>query len=287
MTLSFALIGPPTSPNTQDLCAAAVQQGHTCTLYSIGEIGIDFSAIETHPFFQHDLYLFRGHNKSVGFAHTLALMLHRRGKVVIDSILTASHVRDKIQEIALLEQNNLPCPRTFYALRVAQWRVLLADATFPIVVKPLDGQKGQDVRKYDTFAEAMRFFEENERGFLAQTFIRSDGDVRVFIVGTTVLGAIKRFTVGDDFRSNASLGAKVEKYVLSSAIAEMALKAKDAVGYDIAGVDIIFDENSKPFILEVNHTPQWSAFKEATGINPAEDIINYALHCHEKKDRVL
>ena len=101
-------------------------------------------------------------------------------------------------------------------------------------------------------------------------------DLRVFIVGDTVLGAIRRYVIEGDIRSNASLGAKSEAVELTEEMVTLAKKATIAIGYEVAGVDLA--ETSTGYsILEVNHTPQWQAFKKSTGINPADHIVRYAL----------
>jgi ribosomal protein S6--L-glutamate ligase len=70
-----------------------------------------------------------------------------------------------------------------------------------------------------------------------------DGDVRVLVVGKEVLGAMKRIVPEGDFRSNASLGANAEKVEMTSEMEEVALKAANVMGYDVAGVDLMrFDE---------------------------------------------
>jgi glutathione synthase/RimK-type ligase-like ATP-grasp enzyme len=48
------------------------------------------------------------------------------------------------------------------------------------------------------------------------------------------------------------------------------------LGLQIAGVDVIVDKISgKPYILEVNRSPEFEGFIEATGINVADHIISF------------
>jgi ribosomal protein S6--L-glutamate ligase len=50
------------------------------------------------------------------------------------------------------------------------------------------------------------------------------------------------------------------------------------VGAEIAGVDLILDENEKWLVLEVNAVPGWKAFAPVTGIDIAREILIYANH---------
>ena len=54
-----------------------------------------------------------------------------------------------------------------------------------------------------------------ETDILIQEYIKTDGDVRVVIVGDKIIGTMKRKVVEGDFRSNYTQGGGVEKYELS------------------------------------------------------------------------
>jgi len=287
MSLSFAIIGPKKSQNTRDLCDAINTTDNICSLYNINDLSFCSKSLNENAFLKHDIYIFRAYNKSIMYAHILSSLLLANGKIVIDDLLTKTVVRNKFEETVLLSSKNIPHPQTLYAQNSFAWNRLLQKFKYPIIVKSLTGQKGQDLYKFNSHAEAKSFFAKNPKGFLAQEYIASDGDVRVFIVGNNVLGAIKRRTISGDFRSNTSLGAQSEVFVLSESVKNIALCAHKVIGYDISGVDIIFDKDDNPFVLEVNHTPQWQAFKKTTGINPAEEIIHYSIRKYEEKNRIL
>lgn len=287
MSLSFAIIGPRDSQNTTDLHDFVTKNQNTCKIYSIRDITIGPAEPHSQEFFTHDIYIFRGYNRSIPFARSLATTLHERKKVVIDEILTTATLRTKLEEMTLLDTAGISHPRTYYAQSIEQWKIILKDKTFPLIIKSIDGQKGQDVHKFDTFDDAINFLTQNETRFIAQDFIKSDGDIRVFIVGDKIVGAIKRMLVQDDFRSNASLGAQSISYDITEDITQIAMRAHRAIGYDISGVDIIISENGNPYVLEINHTPQWQALKNASGTNPAEEIVKYSIKKYEEKNRIL
>ena len=62
--------------------------------------------------------------------------------------------------------------------------------------------------------------------------------------------------------------------------AELAVKACRALDIDIAGVDIIQEDQSKKnYVLEVNSAPRWEAIRKDTGINPEKEIVKYLVTC--------
>ncbi len=115
---------------------------------------------------------------------------------------------------------------------------------------------------------------------LLQEYIRSAGDIasdiRVLVIGSEVIGGIKRSAASGEFRSNVHRGGIPEKYQLSGKEKKLALKAAKAIRLDIAGVDWI-ETSRGPVVLEVNATPGFQGFESATGIDVAGKIIKYAV----------
>jgi len=85
---------------------------------------------------------------------------------------------------------------------------------------------------------------------------------------------MKRTAPSGDFRSNVAVGGKTEKYNIDNNLKKLTFRAARIAKNEIAGVDIMF-KNKKPYILEVNGSPQFEAFEKATGINVAKEIIKY------------
>lgn len=53
----------------------------------------------------------------------------------------------------------------------------------------------------------------------------------------------------------------------------LALRAAEAVGARMAGVDLLPDRDGKLFVLEVNAVPGWRALSAATGVDVASEIL--------------
>ena len=109
-----------------------------------------------------------------------------------------------------------------------------------------------------------------------QKYLQNPGeDIRVFVVGAEIVAAMKRKAAPNEWRSNIHIGGIGVAHTLSQAEAEAAMRAAEAVGVEIAGVDIITVEN-EPFVIEVNASPGFKGLLDATGINAAQKIAEYA-----------
>jgi hypothetical protein len=70
---------------------------------------------------------------------------------------------------------------------------------------------------------------------------RPGEDLRVWVVGGRVLGAMRRRSTDGSFKANISRGGDGEPFPLNSAIEALALASAAAVNLEIAGVDLLFD----------------------------------------------
>jgi ribosomal protein S6--L-glutamate ligase len=60
----------------------------------------------------------------------------------------------------------------------------------------------------------------------------------------------------------------------------ISLKAADALGLEIAGVDLIVDPYGKARVIEVNYTPGFTGLEAATGLDIAGRIIDYVAETY-------
>jgi len=121
----------------------------------------------------------------------------------------------------------------------------------------------------------------NRQAFL-QSLIERDGerhrDLRVYVVGDEVIGAMNRYAPDNDWRTNVALGGDVEDASegLPDEVVDIALQCADVIGLDYAGVDLVEGEGGW-YVLEVNPTAGFKGMFEATGISPAPHIAKLAI----------
>ncbi len=181
----------------------------------------------------------------------------------------------KISQHGVFLENNIPVVPTkiFYTRE----QILSDDLQYPLIAKHERGYQGKSVRKFENKKEMETFVnkinEKNLGMFLWQKYLPTKWDIRVVIVDGKAIGGMKRSAVGEEFRSNFSLGGAVEIWNLKEDERNLAEKVALVCGLDYGGVDIMKDENGENYILEVNRQCQFQGFEKATGINVAKTIV--------------
>ena len=83
--------------------------------------------------------------------------------------------------------------------------------------------------------------------------------------------------------TNIKRGARAVAAAASEEMRDVALRAAAAVGADFAGVDVLYDAERRPFVLEVNSMPAWSGLQKVTAENIAAalagDLIGALAVC--------
>ena len=121
-----------------------------------------------------------------------------------------------------------------------------------------------------------------QREAFLQEFVNSgqerNSDLRVYVVGGKVIGAMSRYAPKGDWRTNVSLGGEIEnaEKILTKELEDISVKAADVLGLDYAGVDIVEGENGWK-VLEVNPTAGFRGLYRATGICVAPYIAELAI----------
>jgi RimK family alpha-L-glutamate ligase len=204
--------------------------------------------------------------------------LEEEGVRVMNSARAIERTVDKAWTSAILEQGGLPTPETVVCERAEE-----AFDAFrrlgDVVVKPLFGSMGLGMTRVSDEDMAWRVFRvvETVRGvYYLQRFIPHCGrDVRAFVVGGRVLGAIERTAPG--WRTNFSRGARVAPFTLPPEWAALAVRAAARVGAEYAGVDLLPALDGSVYVLEVNGIPGWEGLQQATGIDVAAAVIDQLL----------
>jgi ribosomal protein S6--L-glutamate ligase len=110
-----------------------------------------------------------------------------------------------------------------------------------------------------------------------QEFIDYEKDIRLFVLGDNVVGAMRRIPSGSDFRANFSLGGTVEVFEAPEDMKKLAVQAAKACNLQMSGVDVLIDKKGGYWILEANRTPGLAGISQALGFNVAEKLVDYIL----------
>ncbi|MEJ5328069.1 MAG: RimK family alpha-L-glutamate ligase [Candidatus Bathyarchaeia archaeon] len=220
----------------------------------------------------------RGSLEEIVFRMDMLYKLERHGFLVINPAEAIEHCVDKYDILAILEDNGVPVPRTVVTESVNEALKAFKELGGDVVVKPLFGSRGigatrvVDAEVANTVFKAITF---SHGVIYIQEFVpHGTSDIRAFIVGGRVIAAMRR--VADNWKTNYSQGARPVPITLDSALEEIAVKAANAIGCKIAGVDILEGPDG-PKICDVNSQPGWKGLQMVTKVNIADEIVNYVL----------
>ncbi len=215
----------------------------------------------------------------------LLSQLEKIGVCMVNSRETVEISADKYRTYLKLQDYGLTQPKTVLIPNAdtLQQSLESLDSKFPIIMKTLEGSKGVGVlfieseRQIESLVQLL--YNQNEDvDLLIQEYIKTDGDIRVIVLGGKVIASMKRDVVEGDFRSNVSQGAKVKEYELTDLELEQCLLAAKAIDGSWVAVDFIPSKNPKtepPYILEVNHSPGTEGIEKATGDNIVKKVVDF------------
>ncbi|ARN78057.1 alpha-L-glutamate ligase [Nonlabens spongiae] len=188
--------------------------------------------------------------------------------------------RDKLHSLQKLSRSGVGMPSTVFTNFGEHTDDIceLVDGP-PVVIKVLEGTQGIGVNLAKTLEEADAIIDAHndlKSRVIVQEFIEEAGgaDLRAFVVGDKVVGAMKRQAQKGEFRSNLHRGGTAKKIQLSRAEEQTAIAAAKALGLGVCGVDLL-QSSRGPLVLEVNSSPGLEGIEGATGVNIAKEIIKY------------
>jgi RimK family alpha-L-glutamate ligase len=219
--------------------------------------------------------------------------IETRGVPVMNSPRAIERSVDKFYTTALLQEAGLPTPETVVCEAasdaMATIRAMLEGSPaggpnggHAVIIKPIFGSMGHGLVRVsdpDVGFRVVRSLEQIRAVFYVQRAIDHGGrDVRAFVVGGRVIGAIERRAPAAEWRTNVSRGGSARAFALPPEWENLALSAAAAVGADYAGVDLLPSREGPVFVLEVNAIPGWQGLQQATGIDVAGAIVTQLAH---------
>ena len=220
----------------------------------------------------------RGSLEELVFRMDMLYKLERKGLYMVNPPNAIEHCVDKYDILALLEDSQVPVPRTLATENVNEALAAFNELGGDIVVKPIFGSRGQGVTRIndvdiaDTIFKAIAF---HHGVIYMQEFIQHGfSDIRAFVIGDHVVASMRRIATG--WKTNYSRGAKPASEKINKELEDIAIKSAKAVGCKIAGIDILESPNG-PRIVDVNSQPGWKGLQMVTNINIAEEITKFIL----------
>jgi ribosomal protein S6--L-glutamate ligase len=209
---------------------------------------------------------------------TIYRSLEAAGALVLNRVEALLDARDKFRTSLLLAFAGIATPRAALVQSSAQAFAFLRENP-DAVLKPLAGSLGDGVERVasDRDAASARISARlaREGALYLQAWVPNDGcDLRVFVVGGQVVGAVERVAQAGDFRTNMARGAQARPVALEPEVRALASRAALALGLDYTGIDII-EGPAGPQVIEVNGNPAFDMIFHATGEDMARAVADH------------
>jgi len=287
--MHIVILSAGTGWYTDDLCRAVAERNHTALVLPYEGLvartgGAGSLSSHNAAILGADAVLARvipdGSLEQIIFRVDALHWIEERGVPVINSPRAIERSVDKFYTTALLQEAGLPTPETVVCEGAAEALAAMR-AMRDAIVKPLFGSLGHGMVRVsdpELALRVVRTLEQMRAVFYVQRAVNHGGrDIRAFVVGGRVLGAIERLAPAGEWRSNVSRGGSVRPFQLPAAWEELAVRAAAVVGADYAGVDLIPSMDGEVFVLEVNGIPGWRGLRRATGLDVAGAIVDHVI----------
>ncbi len=287
-------LSPTTIKEIRAIKTAIESEGHRAVIYKVPECqmffhGRKFQILERNkPIKMCDVLIPRPSiTDKVELELTLVKQFEMLGVPVLNKSLPTHRAKNKLRTIQILTQLGIPSPRTVVVRRLTflnQAIELLGG--YPVIVKSPFGSYGNGViilESQQSLYSALDVLWASMRMLLIQQFIKEGNatDYRVFVVGKRVVAAMERTAKNGEFRSNLHLGGEAKITDVTPEEKRIAIKATQALGLDMAGVDIMRSKEG-PVIIEVNANPGFTGLSEITGIDVAKEVVLHAISLAKK-----
>jgi ribosomal protein S6--L-glutamate ligase len=276
----------PQAYSTRRLVQAAEERGHSVKVLNTLRLAIDLAGDEPDmlykgkPLEDFDAVIPRIGASITFFGLAVVRQFEQMDVYTPSSAAGIANSRDKLRSIQVLAKHDIGIPgTTFVRDRRDVLPAIERVGGAPVVIKLLEGTQGIGVilAPDNKVAEAViETLQSAKQNVLVQRFIsESRGrDIRAFVIGDRVVGAMRRTAQGDEFRSNVHRGGTVEKVELSEEYAETAVRAAQIMGLRVAGVDML-EGNDGPQVMEVNSSPGLEGIERATDLDIAGAVVDY------------
>jgi [lysine-biosynthesis-protein LysW]--L-2-aminoadipate ligase len=209
------------------------------------------------------------------------LLFEQAGVRTVNTSDVARICGDKLLTTLAFQEAGVPTPRTEIAFSAEMALQSIDDLGYPVMLKPLTGDKGALVARLNDFDAAKAVIEHKDRLgqhdhsiYYLQEYLqnRPGRDIRAFVVGDEVVKAV--YLIANKATSSADLNQTIIECPLTPEIEQIALAAARAVGGGVLAVDLI-EDGDRLVAIEVDYTIEMSALGLTGELAPR--IIAYAL----------
>ena len=208
---------------------------------------------------------------------------------VLNKFEVASLCGNKMFMTLRLKKHNVPTPKTYFSFSSQSAAENIEKVGYPLVIKPVIGSWGRGVMSLKDKDAVDAVFEirditdsPHDRIYYLQELVkRPPRDIRVITIGDRPVAAMYRKSSGG-FKTNIALGADPELCEITKEIEDMAIKASQAMGGGILGIDMMEDQENGLVVHEVNNTVEFKGLARVAKRNIPREMVEFALNYARK-----
>jgi [lysine-biosynthesis-protein LysW]--L-2-aminoadipate ligase len=209
-------------------------------------------------------------------------LLESAGIPCINTSEVARICGDKILSSLALKEAEIPQPELRIAFTERSALDAIEELGYPAVLKPAVGSWGRLLSKVNDREAAESILEHkailgsyHHSIFYIQKYVEKNGrDIRSFVVGDECIAAIYRSS--EHWITNTALGGVATGCPVDDELADISLRAANAVGGGVVAVDL-FETSAGMLVNEVNYTMEFKNSIDTTGVNIPARIVDYVL----------
>ncbi|QQG48465.1 MAG: lysine biosynthesis protein LysX [archaeon] len=219
-------------------------------------------------------------------SHYRSLVLSRTlegaGLTVVNRHEVAEVCSNKLATSIALLRAGIPTPKTLVALSSETVEKAAEELGYPLVLKPFSGSWGRMVtivRDPETLQSLLEYKEElsnplEQMHYLQKYVERPPRDIRAIVAGDELVASVRRYAPQGEWRTNVARGGTTEAFTPEPELREMVMKASEAVGGGVLGVDAM--ESPEGYMVhEVNNTVEFKGAQSAVSADISARIIDY------------
>lgn len=283
--------------STRSLFFAAQKRGHYVRILDYTQCSMTIEAGQPMVWFKDqalvniDAIIPRIGSSGTFFGTAVIRQFEEMGVFSLTPSVALTRSRDKLQSLQLMAMAGVDFPKTVFSnLTYDATEIIEQIGGPPMVIKLLNGTHGMGVvlaKDQNTAESVIESFYKTKNRILLQEFIEEAGgeDLRAFVVNGKIIACMKRRAKPGEFRSNLHRGGSSIIVKPDSEEMATALKATAVMGLHVAGVDMLQSKRG-PLVLEVNASPGLEGIETTTGVDIANQIIEFIEVEVAKKEKV-
>ena len=205
----------------------------------------------------------------------ISFMLEQTGVPLFNQAKVAEIANNKAKTYAFLAGKGIPMADAIF-LTAEQLATDWDNIEENSIIKAVAGHGGTQVFLKREQDKEQIFNGIKNADVVVQPLIEGGKDVRVYVLGDTILAAVCR-TAKEGFKSNYSLGGEVSLYTLSDENISFVKKIMEQFSFGLVGIDFLIDEKGKFLFNEIEDVVGARMLYQLTSINLVEKYLQFIL----------